>query len=63
MPESPESARLQEASTFEIMRIGQQVGAGKKLWRKWGPYLSERQMGYGSRGLQPGWECLGLLHA
>ena len=45
MPQNPESARLQEASTLETMRLGQQVGAGKKPWRKWGPYLSERQWG------------------
>ena len=45
MSEDPESARLQEASTLETMRAGQQVGTGKKPWRKWGPYLSERQWG------------------
>jgi len=27
------------------MRLGQQAGSGKKPWRKWGPYLSERQWG------------------
>src|SRR5271166_4534826 len=45
MPHNPESARLEEASTLETTRLGQQVGAGKKPWRKWGPYLSERQWG------------------
>jgi len=44
MPATREGARLQEASTLETMRF-QQVGAGKKPWRKWGPYLSERQWG------------------
>ena len=44
MPQNPESARLQEASTLETMRF-QQVGSGKKPWRAWGPYLSERQWG------------------
>ena len=29
-------------------------------WRKWGPYLSERQWGT-VRGLQPGRQCLGLF--
>jgi len=44
MWQNPESARLQEASTLETIRF-QRVGAGKKPWRKWGPYLSERQWG------------------
>src|SRR5271168_5350455 len=44
MPHDAESARLQEASTLETTRF-QQVGTGKKAWRKWGPYLSERQWG------------------
>src|SRR5579863_442057 len=41
----PESARLQEASALETIRFNQQPGPGKKPWRKWGPYLSERQWG------------------
>ena len=45
MSQNPESVRLQEASTLETMRLGQQAGSGKKPWRKWGPYLSERQWG------------------
>jgi hypothetical protein len=45
MSRNPESARLQEASTLETLRFQQQVGIGKKPWRKWGPYLSERQWG------------------
>jgi hypothetical protein len=45
MPQNPESARLQEASTLETIRSPQQVGVVKKPWRKWGPYLSERQWG------------------
>jgi hypothetical protein len=45
MPENPESARLEEASTLDEFRAHQQQGAGKKPWRKWGPYLSERQWG------------------
>ncbi len=45
MSPNPESARLQEASTLETMRFHQQIGPGKKHWRKWGPYLSERQWG------------------
>jgi len=44
MKQNPESARLQEASTLETLRF-QQVGTAKKPWRKWGPYLSERQWG------------------
>ncbi len=44
MSSDPESARLQEASTLETFRF-QQMGAGKRPWRKWGPYLSERQWG------------------
>jgi hypothetical protein len=44
MSQNPESARLQEASTLGTIRF-HQVGAGKKPWRKWGPYLSERQWG------------------
>ena len=44
MPQNPESARLQESNTLETLRF-QQVGPGKKPWRAWGPYLSERQWG------------------
>lgn len=44
MPQTAEFARLQEASTLENLRL-QKVGSGNKLWRKWGPYLSERQWG------------------
>ncbi|HEY2120570.1 MAG TPA: hypothetical protein VGH37_15375 [Candidatus Acidoferrum sp.] len=45
MSQNPEITRLQEASTLDTIRLQQQVGAGKKPWRKWGPYLSERQWG------------------
>jgi Glycosyl hydrolase family 63 C-terminal domain len=45
MSQNPESIRLQEASTLDTMRFQQQVEIGKKPWRKWGPYLSERQWG------------------
>ena len=45
MTQNPESARLQEASTYETISLNQQAGVGKKPWRKWGPYLSERQWG------------------
>jgi hypothetical protein len=44
MSQDPESIRLQEASTLETLRF-QDIGEGKKPWRKWGPYLSERQWG------------------
>jgi hypothetical protein len=44
MPQNAEFARLQEANTLENLRL-QKVGLGKKPWRKWGPYLSERQWG------------------
>jgi hypothetical protein len=44
MSRNPESARLQEANTLENLRF-QQSAPGKKPWRKWGPYLSERQWG------------------
>ena len=43
MSQDAESARLQEAGTLASSR-SQQV-AGKRPWRKWGPYLSERQWG------------------
>jgi len=43
MSQNPESARLEEASTIQIWNT-QPVNAGKP-WRKWGPYLSERQWG------------------
>ena len=45
MSENPELARLQEASTLETTRHQQQVGIGKKPWKKRGPHLSERQWG------------------
>ena len=41
---NPESTRLQEASTLETITF-QQLDPGRKAWRKWGPYLSERQWG------------------
>src|SRR5579862_1441892 len=44
MSRNPESARLQEANTLETLRF-QQSAPDKKPWRKWGPYLSERQWG------------------
>jgi hypothetical protein len=44
MAQNPESARLLEANTLETLRL-EQVVPGKKPWRKWGPYLSERQWG------------------
>jgi len=45
MSQNPESARLEEAGTLETHRAQQDLSAGKKPWRKWGPYLSERQWG------------------
>jgi hypothetical protein len=44
MSQNPESVRLEEASTLETHRF-QTVEPGKKAWRKWGPYLRERQWG------------------
>ena len=44
MAQNPESARLQEANTLETLRL-EHIVPGKKPWRKWGPYLSERQWG------------------
>ena len=44
MTQTAESARLQEASSLETLRF-QQLGPGRIPWRKWGPYLSERQWG------------------
>jgi hypothetical protein len=44
MVANAESARLQEAITLETLKL-QLVGSGKKAWKKWGPYLSERQWG------------------
>jgi hypothetical protein len=46
MPQDAESARLQEAGKAETIRSKlTEVVTGKKPWRKWGPYLSERQWG------------------
>src|SRR5712675_1798013 len=45
MSQDAESARLQEAGTLESTRSQLKAVAGKKPWRKWGPYLSERQWG------------------
>jgi hypothetical protein len=42
MAQNPESARLEEAATLQAFRAQQHT---KKPWRKWGPYLSERQWG------------------
>ena len=44
MARNAESERLQEANTLETLRF-QHEAPGKKAWRKWGPYLSERQWG------------------
>src|SRR5271165_1360458 len=44
MSQNPESARLKEAATLEGSRQPQ-GNATPKPWRKWGPYLSERQWG------------------
>jgi hypothetical protein len=41
MIQNPESARLHETST----KTRQQEDRSKKAWKKWGPYLSERQWG------------------
>jgi len=43
MSQDPESVRLQEAATLAANRSGQPEST--KPWRKWGPYLSERQWG------------------
>jgi Glycosyl hydrolase family 63 C-terminal domain len=45
MSQDAESARLQEAATLESSRSQLKLVAAKKPWRKWGPYLSERQWG------------------
>ncbi len=45
MSQDAESARLQEAATLESTRSQLNPVASKKPWRKWGPYLSERQWG------------------
>jgi len=45
MSQDAESARLQEEGTLEASRSQLQIVTGKKPWRKWGPYLSERQWG------------------
>jgi len=44
MARNAESERLQEANTLKTLRF-QREAPGKKAWRKWGPYLSERQWG------------------
>ena len=44
MSNNAEAARLQEASTPEVLK-SEQMGSDNKPWRKWGPYLSERQWG------------------
>ena len=44
MSQNPELVRLEEANTLETLRL-LKLGPGKKPWRKWGPYLSERQWG------------------
>ena len=45
MSQDAESTRLQEAATLESSRSQLKIVAAKKPWRKWGPYLSERQWG------------------
>ena len=30
-------------------------------WTRWGPFLSERQWGNSSRGLQREWRCVGII--
>ena len=43
MSQNPESARLEEAARSRPSDPNESTG--KKPWRKWGPYLSERQWG------------------
>jgi hypothetical protein len=45
MSQDAESARLQEAGTLVSTRSQLKLVADTKPWRKWGPYLSERQWG------------------
>ena len=45
MSQNPESARLEEALKLEDIRFQKVDPSYKKAWRKWGPYLSERQWG------------------
>jgi Glycosyl hydrolase family 63 C-terminal domain len=44
MDRNQESIRLHEVSLLEIPG-SQKVGGDRKPWKKWGPYLSERQWG------------------
>ena len=45
MSQDAESTRLQEAAKLESSRSQLKMVGAKKPWRKWGPYLSERQWG------------------
>ncbi len=53
---------MEEMMTEEKRRLEEE---SKKLvpWKKWGPYLSERQWGDRARGLQRRRECVELLYA
>jgi Mannosylglycerate hydrolase MGH1-like glycoside hydrolase domain len=44
MSTNPEAVRLQEARAATTLRL-QKTDTREKPWRKWGPYLSERQWG------------------
>ena len=51
MPQSQEAIRLKDARN------------DKTPWRKWGPYLSERQWGTVREDYSAGRRRLGLLHS
>ena len=48
------------AAELERLREARDHGVA---WRRWGPYLSERQWGTVREDYSAGWRCLGLLHA
>ena len=63
MSQNPESARLQEAGTLETIRTRTTVRHRQEALEKVGALPERAAVGNGSRGLQPGWQCLGLLHS
>ena len=63
MPQNPESARLQEAGTLEDVQSSTVFRHRQEALEKVGTLPERAAVGHGSRGLQPGWQCLGLLHS
>ena len=49
-------------ATTEKARL-EQANRGEENWRRWGPYLSERQWGTVREDYSREWQCVGIFTA